>query len=308
MTEIRPLLDNLNRVLMDKTFVNEKICVALLCQGHVLLEDVPGLGKTMLVKALAKSMGGKFSRIQFTPDLLPSDVVGVTVYDQKDKEFLFRPGPVMANIVLADEINRTSPKTQSSLLEAMEERQLTVDGVTWPLPNPFMVVATQNPIEYEGTFPLPEAQLDRFMIRLNIGYPQAETEAAIVRSQEDGSHPLEGIDVVLSPEQLKSAQREAAKVTLEDRFLYYIVSLSRATRTHPALYLGVSPRGSLALAKTAKALAWLRGRDHVLFDDIRAMAVPVLAHRVILKPENMIQGLKAQDVIEELIKKSDFPS
>lgn len=308
MTEIRPLLDNLNRVLMDKTFVNEKICVALLCQGHVLLEDVPGLGKTMLVKALAKSMGGKFSRIQFTPDLLPSDVVGVTVYDQKDKEFLFRPGPVMANIVLADEINRTSPKTQSSLLEAMEERQLTVDGVTWPLPNPFMVVATQNPIEYEGTFPLPEAQLDRFLIRLNIGYPQAETEAAIVRSQEDGGHPLEGIEVVLSPEQLKSAQREAAKVTLEDRFLDYIVSLSRATRTHPALYLGVSPRGSLALAKTAKALAWLRGRGHVLFDDIRAMAVPVLAHRVILKPENMIQGLKAQDVIEELIKKSDFPS
>jgi MoxR-like ATPase len=302
------MLDNLNRILLDKSSVVEKVCVALICQGHVLLEDVPGLGKTMLVKALAKSLGVKFNRIQFTPDLLPSDVVGVTVYDQKDKEFLFRPGPVMANIVLADEINRTSPKTQSSLLEAMEERQVTVDGITWPLPDPFMVIATQNPIEYEGTFPLPEAQLDRFLIRLDIGYPSELSEAEIIRSQEDGSHPLDSLEVCITSEEMKDAQRAATAVILEDRLLRYIVTLCSATRSHPSIYLGASPRGSLALARTAKALAWLRGRDQVIFDDIRTMAVPVLSHRLLINPENQLHGLRQQDMIEELIRSVALPT
>ncbi|MTI96779.1 MAG: MoxR family ATPase [Firmicutes bacterium] len=302
------VLDNLNQVLIDKGSVVELLCVALLCQGHVLLEDVPGLGKTMLVKGLARSLGGKFSRIQFTPDLLPSDVIGVTIYNQKTMEFLYRPGPVMANIVLADEINRTSPKTQSSLLEAMEERQLTVDGETWSLPSPFMVVATQNPIEYEGTFPLPEAQLDRFLLRLEIGYPEEHTEMTIVRSQEDGSHPLTGIGQVMDTDELMTAQKLAGSIKLSDGLLHYIVELCSATRKHPALYLGVSPRGSLALARSAKALAWLRGRDYVLPDDIKEMAIPTLSHRLILNPEDKLQGLRQQDIVDELVNSISVPT
>jgi MoxR-like ATPase len=282
--------------------------VALLCQGHVLLEDVPGLGKTMLVKGLAKSLGCKFSRIQFTPDLLPSDVVGVTVYNQKTMDFQYRPGPVMANIVLADEINRTSPKTQSSLLEAMEEGQLTVDGETWPLPNPFMVMATQNPIEYEGTFPLPEAQLDRFLLRLEIGYPGPMVEEKIIRSQEKGQHPLNDIQQVLDKAELLAAQEDAANVTLGDNLLSYIVELCNRTRQHPSLYLGASPRGSIGLARTAKALAWLRGRDYVIPDDIKTMAVPVLAHRVLLKPEDNLRGITSQEIIAKLINSVPVPT
>lgn len=308
MREFAELQKNLNRILIDKESVVELVCAALLCQGHILLEDVPGLGKTMLVKALATSLGCKFRRIQFTPDLLPSDVIGVTVYNQKTMEFQYRPGPVVANIVLADEINRTSPKTQSSLLEAMEERQLTVDGETRPLPHPFMVVATQNPIEYEGTFPLPEAQLDRFLMRLEIGYPVDETEAKIVRSQEHGHHPLESLEQVADIAFLDRAQQDAARVLLNDRLLNYIVQLCHRTRNHSALYLGSSPRGSLALARAAKALAWIRGRDHVLPDDVKHVAIPVLSHRIILNPEEKLQGLRDRDVVEEIINSIPVPT
>lgn len=308
MHKIQRMIEDLNKVLMDKPDVVELIAVALLCQGHVLLEDVPGLGKTMLVKGLARTLGCKFKRIQFTPDLLPSDVTGVTIYNQKTMEFQFRPGPIMANIVLADEINRTSPKTQSSLLEAMEERQLTVDGETWDLPRPFMVIATQNPIEYEGTFPLPEAQLDRFLLRLDIGYPGEETEQKIVRSQEHGLHPLDTLEQGLTTEELLEAQQQAANVTLSDNLLEYIVKICQSTRNYPGLYLGASPRGSLALARTAKALAWLRGRDYVLPDDIKAMAVPVLAHRVILNPEEKLQGNNTLDVIAKILNSVPVPT
>jgi MoxR-like ATPase len=295
-------------VLIGKESVVEMAAVALICQGHVLVEDVPGLGKTMLVKGLARSLGCKFSRIQFTPDLLPSDVVGVQVYNQKTMEFQYRPGPVMANIVLADEINRTSPKTQSSLLEAMEEHQLTVDGETRPLPEPFMVLATQNPIEYEGTFPLPEAQLDRFLLRLQIGYPSPQHEVEIIRTQEHGKHPLDNLQQVLSIDELQSIQKEAANVTLSDSLAAYIVELCNRTRSNSSLYLGASPRGALGLARTAKALAWLRGRDYVLPDDIKTMAVPVLAHRVILNPEEKLQGQTAQDVIRKIINTVAVPT
>ncbi len=295
-------------MLIGKESVVEMAAVALICQGHVLVEDVPGLGKTMLVKGLARSLGCKFSRIQFTPDLLPSDVVGVQVYNQKTMEFQYRPGPVMANIVLADEINRTSPKTQSSLLEAMEEHQLTVDGETRPLPEPFMVLATQNPIEYEGTFPLPEAQLDRFLLRLQIGYPSPQHEVEIIRTQEHGKHPLDNLQQVLSIDELQSIQKEAANVTLSDSLAAYIVELCNRTRSNSSLYLGASPRGALGLARTAKALAWLRGRDYVLPDDIKTMAVPVLAHRVILNPEEKLQGQTAQDVIRKIINTVAVPT
>lgn len=308
MQRIQGLLDNLNKVLIGKKPVVEMVAVALICQGHVLVEDVPGLGKTMLVKGLARSLGCKFSRIQFTPDLLPSDVVGVQVYNQKIMEFQYRPGPVMANIVLADEINRTSPKTQSSLLEAMEEHQLTVDGETRPLPEPFMVLATQNPIEYEGTFPLPEAQLDRFLLRLQIGYPSPENEVEIIRTQEHWDHPLDSLEQVLSIDELQSVQKEASRVALSDSLAAYIVELCNRTRTNSSLYLGASPRGSLGLARTAKALAWLRGRDYVLPDDIKTMAVPVLAHRVILNPEERLQGQTAQDVIRKIINTVSVPT
>lgn len=308
MNKLQALMDNLNKVLIGKESVVEIVAVALICQGHVLVEDVPGLGKTMLVKGLARSLGCKFSRIQFTPDLLPSDVVGVQIYNQKTMEFQYRPGPVMANIVLADEINRTSPKTQSSLLEAMEERQLTVDGETRPLPQPFMVLATQNPIEYEGTFPLPEAQLDRFLLRLEIGYPSPATEVEIIRAQEHGKHPLDSLEKVLEVDELLKIQQEAAQVKLSDSLAAYIVELCNRTRSHSSLYLGASPRGSLGLVRTAKALAWLRGRDYVLPDDIKTMAVPVLAHRVILNPEEKLQGQTAQDVIRKIINSVIVPT
>ncbi len=308
MQKLSGLLDNLNKVLIGKEGVVEMVAVALICQGHILVEDVPGLGKTMLVKGLARSLGCKFSRIQFTPDLLPSDVVGVQVYNQKTMEFQYRPGPVMANIVLADEINRTSPKTQSSLLEAMEERQLTVDGETRPLPNPFMVLATQNPIEYEGTFPLPEAQLDRFLLRLEIGYPSPQHEVQIIRAQEFGRHPLDTLEVVLSQQELLAVQEEAANVRLSDSLAAYIVELCNYTRGDSSLYLGASPRGSLGLVRTAKALAWLRGREYVLPDDVKNMAVPVLAHRVILKPEERLQGLTAKEVIQRIIRTVPVPA
>lgn len=307
MQKIQGLIDNLNKVLIGKKSVIEMVTVALLCQGHILIEDVPGLGKTMLVKGLARSLGCKFSRIQFTPDLLPSDVVGVQVYNQKTMEFQYRPGPVMANVVLADEINRTSPKTQSSLLEAMEERQVTVDGETRQLPKLFMVMATQNPIEYEGTYPLPEAQLDRFLMRLEIGYPESQAEKEIIRSQEYGQNPLYTLEQVLTVEELLVCRQEATRVRVNDNLVNYIVELCNSTRSNPALYLGASPRGSLGLSQSARALAWLRGRDFVTPDDIKTMAIPVLAHRIILKHEERLSGLTAQEVISKTLNTIPVP-
>ena len=307
MQKIQGLIDNLNKVLIGKKSVIEMVTVALLCQGHILIEDVPGLGKTMLVKGLARSLGCKFSRIQFTPDLLPSDVVGVQVYNQKTMDFQYRPGPVMANVVLADEINRTSPKTQSSLLEAMEERQVTVDGETRQLPKLFMVMATQNPIEYEGTYPLPEAQLDRFLMRLEIGYPESHAEKEIIRSQEYGQNPLYTLEQVLTVEELLVCKEEATRIRISDSLVNYIVELCSSTRTNPALYLGASPRGSLGLSQSAKALAWLRGRDFVTPDDIKTMAIPILAHRIILKHEERLSGLTAQEVISKTLNTMPVP-
>lgn len=307
MHRLKSLTDNLNRVLIGKETVIEMVTVALICGGHILIEDVPGLGKTMLVKGLARSLGCKFSRIQFTPDLLPSDVVGVQVYNQKTMEFQYRPGPVMANIVLADEINRTSPKTQSSLLEAMEERQITVDGDTMQLPELFMVMATQNPIEYEGTYPLPEAQLDRFLMRLEIGYPSPQSEMEIIRSQEYGQKPLYSLQQVLSIEELLKIRQDAMSTKISNNLLSYIVEICKNTRNHPSLYLGASPRGSLGLVQTAKVLAWIRGRAYVIPDDIKEMAAPVLAHRIILKHEEMLAGLTPHDVVLKILSSIFVP-
>lgn len=307
MHRLKSLTDNLNKVLIGKESVVEMVAVALICGGHILIEDVPGLGKTMLVKGLARSLGCKFSRIQFTPDLLPSDVVGVQVYNQKTMEFQYRPGPVMANIVLADEINRTSPKTQSSLLEAMEERQVTVDGETRQLPRLFMVLATQNPIEYEGTYPLPEAQLDRFLMRLEIGYPSSQSEMEILRSQEYGENPINTLQQVLTIEELLSYREEATHVRISDSLIKYIIELCNSTRNNSSLYLGASPRGSLGLVRTAKVLAWQKGRDYVLPDDIKAMVIPVLAHRIILKHEEMLTGSTAREIISKVLYEVNVP-
>ncbi len=307
MQRIKKLLDNLNKVLIGKKQTVEMVVIALICQGHVLIEDVPGLGKTMLVKGLARSLGCKFSRIQFTPDLLPSDVTGIQVYNQKTLEFQYRPGPIMANIILADEINRTSPRTQSGLLEAMEERQITVDGETIFLPWPFMVLATQNPIEYEGTFPLPEAQLDRFLLKLEIGYPSPKVEGKIIRSQEKGQSPLNFIERVLSIEELSNIWEEVTKIRVADSLISYIVELCNATRNNDKLYLGASPRASLGLTRASKALAWLKGREYVLPDDIKAMAKPVLAHRIIVKAEERMAGVTANEIIDEILNTVSVP-
>lgn len=279
---------------------------ALLCQGHILIEDVPGVGKTTLARAIARSIGCSFSRIQFTPDLLPSDVTGVSVYNQKTGEFQFRPGPIVSQIVLADEINRATPKTQSSLLEAMEERQITVDGTTYALPQPFMVLATQNPIEYEGTFPLPEAELDRFLIRLRLGYPDPAHEMAILESQQH-YHPIEKVAQVADAEELVQAQIAIRDVFVHPLIRQYIVDLVSATRRHPNVYLGASPRGSLALYRLGQAWAVIQGRDYVLPDDIKVMVPLTLSHRVILVPEARIRGNSAETVLREILDAVPVP-
>ncbi|MBF8283057.1 MAG: MoxR family ATPase, partial [Anaerolineales bacterium] len=276
----RALQDNIARVIVGKAQAVELLLAALLTQGHVLIEDVPGLGKTMLAKSLARSLGCSFQRLQFTPDLLPSDITGVNVFNQKTGEFEFRPGPIMAQIVLADEINRAGPRTQSALLEAMEERQVTVDGVTRPLPRPFLVLATQNPIELEGTFPLPEAQVDRFLMRVAIGYPDSGEEREILRRFRDAD-PLSELTPVASGDDVLALSAAARGVHVSEAIETYILALTRATREEAALALGASPRGSLALYHTAQALAALRGRAFVLPDDVQALAGPVLEHRLI---------------------------
>jgi MoxR-like ATPase len=294
------VIANVERVIVGKHNEVRLALVALLCQGHLLIEDVPGTGKTSLAKAMARSLGCSFRRIQFTPDLLPSDVTGLSIYNQRTQEFEFRPGPIMAQIVLADEINRATPKTQSALLECMEERQATIDGVTYRMPEPFLVIATQNPIEYEGTFALPEAQLDRFMLRLQLGYPEMLEEIVILDEQKR-SHPLDEIGEVVGVEELRMMQSGVREIYVDSVVSDYIVRLVGATRAHPDVYLGASPRGSLALYRAGQAYASLAGRDYVIPDDIKALAVPALAHRLIIKTAATVRDVDAGLIVRELL-------
>ena len=300
------LIDNIERVIIGKRDTVALAVVGLLCQGHLLIEDVPGVGKTMLAKAIAKSVGCVFRRIQFTPDMLPSDVTGVRIFDQKTREFVFQPGPLIAQIILADEINRATPKTQSALLEAMEERQVTVDGETHLLDPPFMVIATQNPIEYEGTFPLPEAQRDRFLLRLNIGYPDAKTEAAILDEQRT-RHPLETIGQVVDVDELLTAQAEVRELYVDDLIKHYIVDVVSRTRKHDDVYLGASPRGSLTLYRGAQARAALEGRDYVIPDDIKYLAPYALPHRMIVSPSARIKDVTAESILRDMLNSVPVP-
>ncbi len=310
MVQIQPfaekIISNIEKVIIGKRSSVQLAVIGLLCQGHLLIEDVPGVGKTVLARSLARSLGCAFSRIQFTPDMLPSDVTGVSIYNQVSGQFEFRPGPVMAQIVLADEINRATPKTQASLLEAMEERQITVDGQTHMLPHPFMVLATQNPIEYEGTFPLPEAQLDRFMVRLRLGYPELEDEIDVLERQQF-RHPVMDLEKVASEKELMEAQEAVKSVFVAPAVKRYIVELTRQTRQHSEVYLGASPRGSLALFRTGQARAAMLGRDFVLPDDIKVLAKPALAHRVILGPAARLRDLSAEQVLDEILARVPVP-
>ncbi|MGB9634155.1 MAG: AAA family ATPase [Chloroflexaceae bacterium] len=294
------VITNVDQVIVGKRQAVELVLVALLCRGHVLLEDVPGTGKTVLAKSIARSIGCSFKRIQFTPDLLPSDVTGVSIFNQQSREFEFRPGPVFAQIVLADEINRATPRTQSALLEAMEERQITVDGETYVLPSPFIVLATQNPIEYEGTFPLPEAQLDRFLLRLHLGYPERLDEIAILKRQRQ-AHPLDALQPIAGIDELLQLQQTITEVYVDDLIEEYIVALVSATRHHEDVYLGASTRGSLALYRTAQARAAMRGYDFVTPDDIKALAGAVLGHRMIIHPAARIRNTTAGAIIDEIL-------
>ncbi len=300
------LIDNVEKVIVGKHDMVELTAICLLCQGHLLIEDVPGVGKTMLAKALAKSVGGAFKRIQFTPDMLPSDVTGTSIYNQKTGEFEFRPGPIMAQIVLADEINRATPKTQAALLEAMEERQVTVDGVTRPLYTPFLVLATQNPIEYEGTFPLPEAQLDRFLMRVSLGYPTPEEQMRILDAQQY-NHPIESLQQITQADDLVQVQEMLKGVYADALIKQYIVQIVEATRRHADVYLGASPRGALTLYRTAQARAALHGRDYVIPDDVKALAEPALGHRIILSPSARIKGIAAGDILGEVLRSMPVP-
>jgi MoxR-like ATPase len=307
MTEIQDfvnnIIDNVEKVIVGKRSAIEMLMVAMLCEGHVLLEDVPGVGKTMLARSLAISLSGQFNRIQCTPDLLPNDVTGVSIYNQQSAKFEFRPGPVFVNVLLVDEINRATPRTQSALLEAMQEQQATVDGVTYSLPHPFLVLATQNPIEYEGTFPLPEAQLDRFLIRLSIGYPSSADERSLLKHLQR-EHPISQLKPVVEATRLIELQRQVWEIYVEDSLQDYIVKLVTTTRGHPDLALGASPRASLALFKAAQALAAIRGRDHVIPDDIQKLIPTILTHRLIIAPEAELRGRTPQGILQDIIEKT----
>ncbi|MFD2638034.1 AAA family ATPase [Piscibacillus salipiscarius] len=304
--KIESVLHNIEQVMVGKKEAIELSLLALLAEGHVLLEDVPGVGKTMLVRALAKSFNLDFKRIQFTPDLLPSDVTGVSIYNQKEMNFEFRPGPILGNIVLADEINRTSPKTQSALLESMEEKHITVDGATMELKRPFFVMATQNPIEYEGTYPLPEAQLDRFLLKLHLGYPSVNDEIQML-DRTTSVHPIETLEAVMTKEDLLKLQEEVKDVHVSDAIKKYIVYLVDATRKHPLLDLGASPRASIALMKAAKAYAFIQKRDYVLPDDIKYLMKHVLGHRVMISSEAKFEGKTATSILDDIVRKTIVP-
>ncbi|MCH8094639.1 MAG: MoxR family ATPase [Chloroflexi bacterium] len=300
------LISNIERVIIGKRQVIELAVIGLLSEGHLLIEDVPGVGKTMLARSVACSLGVVFSRIQFTPDMLPSDITGISFFNQSKQEFEYRPGPIMANIVLTDEINRATPKTQSALLEAMQERQVTVDGVSHPLPRPFMVLATQNPIEYEGTFPLPEAQKDRFLMRVKLGYPDKRDEMLLLDRQKH-HHPLQDLEPVAGAEELMSAQQSVREVHVSEAIARYIVDLVDSTRNHPEITLGASPRGSLGLYRASQARAWIRARDYVLPDDVKALVSSVLAHRMIVSPKARLREVRAEELLEELLLKVAVP-
>ncbi len=298
---------NVSRAVVGKGHVIELLLAALLAEGHVLLEDVPGVGKTLIAKCLAKSIGGIFKRVQFTPDLLPSDITGFNIYDRQADRFRFQPGPVMAHVLLADEINRTIPRTQSSLLESMEERQVTVDGQTHPLPSPFFVIATQNPIELEGTFPLPEAQLDRFLLKIPLGYPDREEEISILeRFRQDD--PVKELSAVIEPEAFVRMQAARKQIRVSEPVREYIADIVRATRSHPALQYGASPRASIGLMKAAQGLACLRGRPYVLPDDVKQLVLPVLSHRLILKEEERLRGEEPARFIHEIVDRTPVPA
>ncbi len=284
LERIAKLRDNIGTVIFGKDDVIKLVVVGLLARGHILIEDVPGIGKTTLANVLAKSVNCSFQRIQFTSDLLPTDIIGVSIYNPSQEEFKFQKGPIFANVVLADEINRTTPKTQSSLLEAMNDRQVSTDSVTYPLPEPFIVIATQNPIEHYGTFPLPESQLDRFTLRISIGYPDSEEEKRMVRSKQ-GGNPLDTVEPVLSADEVVELQNEAETVTVDESLMDYVMQIVEATRNSELVQLGVSPRGTIALVKLGQANAMVEGRDYVIPDDIKTLAVPALAHRIILSTE-----------------------
>jgi MoxR-like ATPase len=294
------LLKNLEKVILGKNEVLNLVIMGLICRGHLLIDDVPGVGKTVLAKSLAISLGSRFRRIQFTPDMLPSDITGVSFYNQKNKDFEFRPGPIMTEIILADEINRATPKTQSALLEAMEERQVTVDGITHPLPTTFMVIGTQNPIEYEGTFPLPEAQLDRFLLKIKIGYPSVSNEILILESQQF-NHPIEVLKAVTTQKELITIQKAVKEVYVSDALKKYLVRIIKATRENDDIYLGASPRGSLGLFRMGQAFAALNRREYIIPDDLKEIAVQVLSHRIVIQPGARIKNLSPELVIQEIL-------
>ena len=300
------IVESVERVIVGKRQAVQLTVLGLLCQGHILIEDVPGVGKTVLAKSIAKSVGCKFQRIQFTPDMLPSDVTGVSVFNQQTREFEFRPGPIHAQIVLVDEINRATPKTQSALLEAMEERQVTVDGRTYPLDSPFMVLATQNPIEYEGTFPLPEAQLDRFMLRIRLGYPGRDEEIEILTRQQY-QHPVNALEQVVDVDELRAVQEQVKDSYVDQLVKEYIVKIVRQTREHPDVYLGASSRGALAIYRLGQARAALLGRDYVLPDDVKALAGPALGHRIIVGPAARIKDIEPEQIVQDIIDQTSVP-
>ncbi|MEJ6951722.1 AAA family ATPase [Natronospora cellulosivora (SeqCode)] len=306
MEKISLIIENIEKVIIGKRKVIELSLAAMLAEGHILFEDIPGVGKTILARSLAKSIGCTFKRIQFTPDMLPSDVTGITIYNRKSNEFEFRKGPILSQVVLADEINRATPRTQSSLLESMAENQVTIEGVSKKLPSPFLVLATQNPIEYDGTFPLPEAQLDRFLLRLKIGYPQAENEEELLKNLQY-QHPIERLDKVIDDQEFVAMQAEVKKVHLDKKIRKYIVDIVNRSRENQDLEIGVSPRGSIALMKMGQAWAYIQGRDYLIPDDIKEIAEAVLSHRIIVKGKSRLRGRQSTKIIEEILKETEVP-